>query len=196
MGWPAVWIEPGASQQYYPLVHSIFWVEHRFWVTDIGLIISSTFSCTPVARLLLVKILRRMECREHWLAAAIFALHPVEVESVAWISELKEHAPGVLFVFGAALVYFKFRPGSKGTFMRSAGSFRSRLMAKTVIATLQRLCWCFLVEARGVVVEEGRAAAAGHFLSWGCFRLFTAWMERNSWAPKVRSLISPLSNGV
>ncbi|MGH8048714.1 MAG: hypothetical protein ACREKL_15850, partial [Chthoniobacterales bacterium] len=26
-----IWIEPGATQQYYPLVHSVFWVAHRLW---------------------------------------------------------------------------------------------------------------------------------------------------------------------
>src|SRR5664279_1181321 len=26
-----IWTTPGATQQYYPLVHSVFWLEHRLW---------------------------------------------------------------------------------------------------------------------------------------------------------------------
>jgi hypothetical protein len=84
-GLARIWIEPGATQQYYPLVHSIFWVEYKLWGnTTLGYhlinILLHAFSA-----LLLWTILRRLEVPgAHW-AAAIFALHPVCVESVAWI---------------------------------------------------------------------------------------------------------------
>jgi hypothetical protein len=57
--------------------------------------------------LLLVRILRLLEIPGAWLAAAIFALHPIQAESVAWISELKNMLSGV-FYFGSVLAYLKF----------------------------------------------------------------------------------------
>ncbi|HUB66947.1 MAG TPA: hypothetical protein VL981_05625, partial [Candidatus Methylacidiphilales bacterium] len=55
-----IWFYPGATQQYYPLIHSIFWVEHRLWgdaPLAYHLVNIVLFSCSA---LLLLKILRRL----------------------------------------------------------------------------------------------------------------------------------------
>jgi len=88
-GLARIWTEPGATQQYYPVVHSVFWVEYRLWgdatqgyhLVNILLHLLST--------LLLLRIMRLLEVPGAWFIAALFALHPVQVESVAWITELK-----------------------------------------------------------------------------------------------------------
>ena len=86
----------------YPLVYSVYWVEHRLWGDGpLGFhllyIILQIFSA-----ILLLKVLRRLEVPGAWLATAIFALHPVQVESVAWVTELKNVLSGA-FYFGSAL---------------------------------------------------------------------------------------------
>ena len=63
-----------------------------------------SIACHIGAALLLVAVLRRLHIKGAWLAAAIFALHPVYAESVAWISELKNTMSGVFFL-GAVLAY-------------------------------------------------------------------------------------------
>src|ERR1700759_215916 len=30
-GLTRIWVEPGATQQYYPLIHSFFWIENQLW---------------------------------------------------------------------------------------------------------------------------------------------------------------------
>src|SRR5206468_12157020 len=93
-----IWFDLGATQQYYPVAHSAFWIEHRLWgdakpgyhLVNIGLHVLSAF--------LLLVILRRLAVPGAVLAAALFALHPVQVESVAWISELKNTLSGVFFL--------------------------------------------------------------------------------------------------
>ena len=102
-----IWTQPGSTQQYYPLVHTVFWVEHQVWGdAPLGYhLVNIVLHC--ISALLLLKILRRLEIPGAWLAVAIFALHPVQVESVAWISELKNMLSGVLY-FRSALVYFQF----------------------------------------------------------------------------------------
>jgi hypothetical protein len=67
-GLARIWMQLGATQQYYPLVHSVFWVEHRLWGdSTVGYhlinILLHAFSA-----LLLVKILRQLKIPGAWLA--------------------------------------------------------------------------------------------------------------------------------
>ena len=63
--------------------------------------------CTPHRRCLVVLIVRRLALPGAWLAGFVFALHPVCVEAVAWISEQKSTLSGV-FYLAAALTYLHF----------------------------------------------------------------------------------------
>src|SRR3954469_17738270 len=82
-----IWFEPGVTQQYYPLLHSAFWLEHLFWGdATLGYhLVNVLWHATSAA--LFVLLLRRLHVPGAFLAGALFALHPVAVESVAWISE-------------------------------------------------------------------------------------------------------------
>jgi protein O-mannosyl-transferase len=81
----------------------------------------------------------RLELPGAWLAAAIFAVHPVQAESVAWITERKNVLCG-LFYFAAMLVYFNSRgerprlPG-RGTYAAALALFTCAMFSKTVACT-------------------------------------------------------------
>src|SRR5206468_3677974 len=81
-----IWFDLGATQQYYPLLHSAFWLEHKLWAdASVGYhLVNVLFHTSAVCLLLLA--LRRLKIPGAFLAGAIFALHPVHVESVAWIA--------------------------------------------------------------------------------------------------------------
>src|SRR5262249_5620861 len=110
-----IWFKLGATQQYYPVVHSVFWLEHALWGDTyagyhiVNLLLHATSAC------LLVVILRRLHIPGAILAAAIFALHPVNVESVAWMSELKNTLSTVLYLT-ATLIYLRFDESRKPKF--------------------------------------------------------------------------------
>ena len=102
-----IWTELGATQQYYPLLHSVFWIEHHLWGdSTLGYHVVNIL-LHFISAVLLVFILHRLKIPGAWLAGAVFALHPVQVESVAWITELKNTLSGV-FCLSAALVYLKY----------------------------------------------------------------------------------------
>lgn len=131
-----IWAEPGATQQYYPLAFTGFWLQHELWGdATLGYHLVNIL-LHGISALLLLRILRRLEVPGAFLAAAIFALHPVHVESVAWISELKNTLSGV-FYLGAALAYLGFdRTRGKGLYALALGLFVLGLLTKTAIATL------------------------------------------------------------
>ena len=84
-----IWFELGATQQYYPILHSAFWVEHRLWGDAVlGYHLVNVFLHATNACLLLA-LLRRLEINGAWLAAFIFALHPVNVAPRFSVNDLK-----------------------------------------------------------------------------------------------------------
>jgi tetratricopeptide (TPR) repeat protein len=131
-----IWFDLPATQQYYPLLHSAFWLEHRLWgdavlgyhLTNVTLHATSAF--------LLVLILRRLSLPGAWLAGFVFALHPVCVEAVAWVSEQKSTLSGA-FYLAAALTYLHFdRTRRKPWYFLALALFVLALLSKTVTATL------------------------------------------------------------
>ena len=131
-----IWFELGATQQYYPLMHSTFWVQHRLWGDDTLGYHLVNIALHAAAAVMVLLILRRLTIPGAYLAAAIFALHPVHVESVAWITELKNTLSAV-FYLGAALVYLRFdQARKKSLYFWAFLLFVLGLMSKTVTATL------------------------------------------------------------
>jgi len=175
-----IWIAPGATQQYYPLVQSVFWVEHRLWGDSTLCYHLANIFLHALGALLLLKILCRLQVPGAYLAAAIFALHPIEVESVAWISELKNTLSGV-FYLGAMLVYLKFDRTRAGKFYALAlGLFVLGLMSKTVIATLPVALLVIFWWQRGKLSwRQDMWPLIPFFVAGIGAGLFTAWMERN-----------------
>src|SRR6266513_2348142 len=131
-----IWTRVGATQQYYPLVHSFFWIEQKLWgdsVVGYHLVNILLHSLGAVA---LLQILQRLKIPGAWLAGAIFALHPLQVESVAWISELKNTLSGLCYL-GSAFVYLEFdRHRKRSLYAIAIALFILGLASKTVVATL------------------------------------------------------------
>ncbi len=93
-----IWFSLDSPSQYFPLVYSTFRIEHALWGLNptgyhwVNLLLH-------VANALLVwRLLARLHVPGAWLAGAIFALHPVQVESVAWITERKNVLMGFFFL--------------------------------------------------------------------------------------------------
>lgn len=137
-----IWTDTAATPQYYPLTHTTFWIERRLWGLRAPGYHAVNVALHAAAALFLWRVLARLGLPGAWLAAAVFAAHPVHVESVAWVSERKNVLSGV-FYFSSALAFLAWRDagvgrrGARPARAALAGSlFACALLSKTVTATL------------------------------------------------------------
>jgi tetratricopeptide (TPR) repeat protein len=134
-----IWFSFDSPSQYFPLVYTVFRLEHALW----GLApsgyhwVNILLHC--VNALLLWRLLARLEIPGAWLAAAIFALHPVQVESVAWVTELKNVLMGFFFLL-SLLAWTAYTGGRTGRrlwfYALSLVLYALALFSKTTACTL------------------------------------------------------------
>jgi tetratricopeptide (TPR) repeat protein len=178
-GLARIWDDPGATQQYYPVLYSAFWFEHRAWGDAPEGYHIANIVLHALAACLLFRVLRRLAVPGALLAAAVFALHPVNVESVAWISEHKNTLSAV-FYFAAGLAYLRFDSGRKaGWYAAGMGLFVLALLSKSVTATLPAALLVVLWWKRGRLSLKADVLPLMPWIALGaaCGSV-TAWMER------------------
>ena len=186
-----IWTDYSSTSQYYPLLHSLFWLEYKLWGdSTLGYHLANIALHAAVVVMLLA-VLRRLRVRGAWLAAAIFALHPVQVESVAWITEQK-NTLSALFYLAAALVYLRFdRTRELRWYAAAAGLFVAALLSKTVAGTLPGALLVVFWWQRGRLDwKKDVLPLVPLFLLGAGFGLLTAWWElklTNARAPSLPS---------
>ena len=180
-----IWFKLGATEQYYPLLHSAFWAEHRIWGDAplgyhlVNVLLHATSAC------ILWLILRRLAVPGAWLAALIFTLHPVCAESVAWISEQK-NTFSTMFYLWAAWVYLQFDERRRWRdYTLGLALFICALLCKTVAATLPAALLGRGVVAAGPAGVEARLAADAPLVRvrggrWSVLRVGGAHLRRRA----------------
>ena len=134
-----IWFAPSALEEeghYWPLVYTTFWLEHKLWgfdpagyhIVNVLLHLANT--------LLLWHLLRRLAVPGAWVVAAVFALHPLHVESVAWVIERKDVLSG-LFYLAAVLAYMRFvEQPSRERYAGSLVLYAAGMLSKSIVVTL------------------------------------------------------------
>ena len=173
-----IWFEVGATQQYYPLLHTAFWIEHRLWGdATIGYhLINVLWHATSAC--LLAAILRRLAIPGATLAACVFALHPVCVESVAWIAEQK-NTLSTVFYLAAVLAWLRFEDDRRASrYLVASLWFAAALLTKTVTATLPAALLVIAWWRRGRISwREDVRPLLPWFALGACAGAVTTWFE-------------------
>ena len=157
-----IWFAPAEIRNeahYWPLVYTTFWLEHKLWgfapagyhVVNVLLHLANT--------LLLWRLGARVALPGAWLVAAVFAVHPLHVESVAWVMERKDVLSGLCYLAAfAAWVRYAEAPDARGRTRRyclALALFGLGLLSKSIVVTLPAalLIWLWW--------QRGRAPTAG-----------------------------------
>ena len=184
-----IWFVPRTTLQYYPLLYSSSWLQERFWSDSptgyhlVNLLLH--IGCV----VLVLKILRLLRIPGAELATIIFALHPVNVETVAWITERKNTLSGV-FALAATLSYLKFDESrSRRSYALALGLFLLGLLSKTAIVTLPLALLVIFWWKRGAISwRRDVVPLIPFFLLSAAAGLMTCWVEYVNIAYKARTL--------
>jgi len=191
-GLVAIWTDASATPQYYPLTHTSFWIERRLFGLDPRAYRATNALLHGAATVLLWLGLRRLRVPGAWVAAALFAVHPIQVESVAWVTERKNVLCAALYL-GSTLCWIRVlgldRESSGGadvttdrfavgTATAGLTLYAGALLAKTVACTLPAtlvalLFWKRVRPGRRHALYLGAMAACGVMLA-----SLTATLER------------------
>jgi tetratricopeptide (TPR) repeat protein len=181
-GLKRIWFSLDSPSQYFPLTYTAFRVERAFWgLNPVGYHWVNILLHAANA-LLVWRLLKRLGVPGSWLAAGIFALHPVQVESVAWITERK-NVLSLFFYLLALLCWVEFvaeRPRRLWRFYLLALIFHAlALFGKTTACTLPAALFLVLWLQRQPI-KWFRLAQIIPFLVLGVgMGLLTMWWERH-----------------
>lgn len=178
-GWWRIWFSAHHQSQYFPLVYSTLRLEYALWgLKPLGYHLVNVLLHIGNA-LLVWHLLRRLAVPGAWLAAAVFALHPVQVETVAWVTELK-NTESTLFYLLAVLAWLNFCAGkSRGDYALALGLHALALFAKTTACTLPAVLLLALW-LRGERIDRRRVLQVLPFLVMGlAMGLLSVWWEKH-----------------
>ena len=177
----------GYDPDYYPLNWTSLWVEYQLWgdkpLEVWGVHINgyhvSNILMHAVSAVLVWQVLRRLKIPGAWLAGVIFAVHPVNVATVAWISERK-NTLSMIFYLAAILAFLDFDSRRDWRwYVASLAAFVLALLSKTsVVMTPMVLLGCLWWRRNRIGRRDLLAAAPFFLLSMGAAAL-GIWFQTN-----------------
>lgn len=153
------------TPDYFPLKTSVQWLEWHLWGANVLGYHCVSLALHVASALLLWALLRRLRIAAAYVGALLFAVHPLAVESVAWISELK-NVLSLPLGLGSTLAFITFATtGRRTAYGLSLGLFTAALLAKSSLVPLPAVFALYLWWRRrktdGGAGRPSRSAVSG-----------------------------------
>ena len=171
-----IWFSMDSPSQYVPVVYSAFRLQYAFFgLEPFGYHLVNVLLQAANA-LLVWGLLARLGVSGAWFAGAVFALHPVHVESVAWVTELKNLLSLAFFLL-SLWVWLRFVESGKGMvsglYALSLLLYLPALLSKATACTLPA-AQLLLLWWRGERVDGRRIVQVSSFVAGGLAMGFVA----------------------
>ncbi|HUK81666.1 MAG TPA: tetratricopeptide repeat protein [Verrucomicrobiae bacterium] len=174
-----IWLNPKTTPQYYPLTFTAFWIEYHLWgLHPLGFHLVNVL-LQAMNAVLFWRLLSRLKVPGAWWAAAVFAVHPVHVMSVAWITELKNVLSGFFFLT-ALLAYLRFcESDQKSCYALALALYLCALLSKTATSILPVAVLLILWWQRGRIGWKQLVPLLPFFVAGIVFGVFTLSIEKH-----------------
>ena len=173
-----IWFSPSdipSEGHYWPIVYTSFWLEHKLWgFAPLGYHVVNIL-LHLVNTLLLWRLMVRLSVPGAWVIAAVFAVHPLHVESVAWVIERKDLL-AALFYLSAVLTYLRFLEYPRPVpYFSSLVLFVAGLLCKSIVVTLPAALVIYHWWQRGRVTSQDATRLVSFFVV-GFAIVFADWL--------------------
>ncbi|HVS51960.1 MAG TPA: tetratricopeptide repeat protein [Opitutaceae bacterium] len=191
-GWWKFWIAP-PTDDYFPLKFTIHWIMWRLWQDTAAGYHFANLALHLWGALLVWRLLRKLRAPGAWLGGALFAIHPLVVESVAWVSEIKNTAslPPLLL---AACAYLDFdEHGRPRDYAAALAWFLAALLVKTSVVMFPVVILLHAWWRRGRIARRDLGASALFFATALVLGFVTVWFQQTR---AIRHEVLPMGDFV
>ena len=173
-----IWSDPGSMVDFYPVWTSVEWVQWHLWGNETAGYHATNVALHLLSAMLVWRLFAKLGLRLAWLGGLIFAIHPVQVESVAWMVELKNTLSLPPFLL-AMCAYLDFDAGGRRRdYGLALGWFLLAMLCKTTMAMFPVVILLYAWWKRGRIGWTDVKAGAPFFAVSLGLGMVTIWFQQ------------------